>query len=191
MADPVSALDGHIVSGRFGNAAHPAVAIEEVGEFCLIQLAAWPETVSALGIKTAEAFDIPGAPGPGKFVETKDGLLLRVEPLKWWLVALGEASVSPPAVSPDEGSLLDMSQSRAWLKFRGDKAQTLLNHFLPVDLREASFPPGSVASTAFHHTGVTVWRTDGEYNLLLPRSFAVSLWEMLRDSAKQYGLEVH
>ena len=64
------------------------------------------------------------------------------------------------------------------------------NRHLPLDLRPASFPVGSVASTAFHHVGVTLWRSDDGFELFLPRGFALSLWEMLLESAAQFGGEV-
>ncbi len=86
--------------------------------------------------------------------------------------------------------MLEITQSRVWIKVSGSHAETLLNHFLPLDLREGAFPVGHVASSALHHVGVILWRTENCYNLFIPRSFAVSLWEMLCESAEQYGLEV-
>ena len=190
MASPVSPLNGYYTKGGSGVSGTPAVVFEEVKEFHHLQFAAWPETISKLGARCAKAFGSSRTPGPGRFVQTRSGVFLRVEPLKWWLISTDDAPIPELNVPATEGSALDISHSRAWLKISGDKAQQLLNQFLPIDLREAAFSTGSVASTAFHHTGVTVWRTDGEFNLLLPRSFAVSLWEMLQESALQYGLEV-
>jgi len=59
-----------------------------------------------------------------------------------------------------------------------------------LDLRDASFPVGSVASTAFHHVGITLYRSEAGYDLFLPRGFALSLWEMLLESAAQFGGEI-
>ena len=84
--------------------------------------------------------------------------------------------------------MLDMQDSRCWLRVGGGQAGTLLSHFLPLDMRSAAFPEGAVASTAFHHTGVTLWRDQDHFNLLIPRSSAQSLWELLCESAQQYGL---
>ena len=67
---------------------------------------------------------------------------------------------------------------------------TLLNRHLPIDLRENSFPLNSVASTAFHHCSVTLWRSVEGYELFLPRAFALSLWEILVESASQFGYEI-
>jgi sarcosine oxidase gamma subunit len=47
-----------------------------------------------------------------------------------------------------------------------------------------------VAATAFHHVGVTLWRSEAGYELFLPRGFALSLWELLYESAQQFGVEV-
>ena len=61
---------------------------------------------------------------------------------------------------------------------------------LPIDLREISFPLNSVASTVFHHCSVTLWRSKNGYELFLPRAFALSLWEVLLESAAQFGYEI-
>lgn len=190
MADPVSALDRHYAPGRFGTPGQAAVTLEEVKVFSLLQLAAWPATVAELSAQCASALGVAKAPDLGKFIRAKTGSLLRIGPLTWWLITEGSAPVARPVIPPAEGSPLDMSHSTTWLKIGGKKADDLLNHFLPIDLRDASFPPGSVASTVLHHTGVTLWRTDRHFNLLLPRSFALSLWELLQESTMQYGFDV-
>ena len=47
-----------------------------------------------------------------------------------------------------------------------------------------------VATSAMHHVAVTIWRSGDAFNLLIPRSFAVSLTELLIASAQQYGLRI-
>jgi heterotetrameric sarcosine oxidase gamma subunit len=86
--------------------------------------------------------------------------------------------------------LLDLSQSRVRLHVGGRQAALLLNHILPLDLSVRSFSENTVASTAFHHVGITLWRDSSGFNLFLPRSFAASLCEILTEIAQQYGLEV-
>ena len=76
------------------------------------------------------------------------------------------------------------------MRIEGPNAKDLLNRFLPIDLRDHAFADGAVASTAFHHVGVTLMRTGDAYELFIPRGFALSLWEMLVESAEQFGLEV-
>ena len=190
MVDAVSPLKEHAAAGRFGSAEPPVISLSEVKEHCLFQLAAWPYSVSTVGDIGAKAAGAPNVPGPGEASTGNKGTLLRVEPLKWWLLAEHHAAPAPPAVPPEDGNFLDLSHSRTWLKVGGEKADVLLNHFLPINLQDSSFPTYSIASTAFHHIGVTLWRSESCFNLLLPRSFAASLWQMLHESGMQYGLEV-
>jgi heterotetrameric sarcosine oxidase gamma subunit len=190
MTDQVSALENHLVTGRFGVSGEAGVVVEEVRDFGLLQLAAWPETIMTTGAKAAQAAGVSAPPSPGRVISGEKATLLRVEPLKWWLISENSAGAVLPALPAGDGTVLNLSHSRSWIRINGRKAETLLNHFLPIDLRPGSFPHDTVASTAFHHTGVTLWRCDGGFNLMLPRSFAASLWELLQESAKQYGLEV-
>ncbi len=187
MADAarVSALEGHYATGRFGAAGEPGVTLREVRELALHQIAAWPETLAAVGTAAAETVGAAAAPGPGKAVVGQTGTLLRIEPLKFWIFGL-----APSPLAADQGATLDLSHSRSHLRISGPEAATLLNRFLPLDLRPTAFPAGSVASTAFHHVGVTLWHSEAGFELFLPRGFALSLWEMLLEGAAQFGGEV-
>jgi len=80
--------------------------------------------------------------------------------------------------------------NRKRLCVAGDDAAEFLNRHFPLDLRDASFPVGTVASSATHHVGVTLWRSDQGYELFIPRGFALSLWEGLVESAEQFGVEI-
>ncbi|MQY43513.1 sarcosine oxidase subunit gamma [Epibacterium sp. SM1969] len=188
MANSTSPLQSSRRLGQFGRAGTIGVTIEEVTGFGMVQCAAWGATLAQVGAAAAAAAGCETAPQPGQCHAGTGAFLLRVEPLKWWLVAAPGAEVPTPTVAPEEGAVLDLQDGRCWLRISGAQAETLLNHFLPLDLRPAAFPVGAVASTAFHHTGVTLWRTEEHFNLLIPRSSAQSLWELLSESARQYGL---
>lgn len=188
MADSISALQGHLKPGRHGRSGAAGVTLCDIAGFTLTQIAGWPETMAGAARQAAKAAGSRTAPRPGKAIAGDHAALLRIEPLKWWLVC--EGAGAPPDLSLETCAVLDLSSSRTWLRVAGAEAATLLNHFLPLDLREVSFPAGSVASTAFHHVGVTLWRADDGYNLFLPRSFSASLRELLFESAVQYGLEI-
>jgi methylglutamate dehydrogenase subunit D len=189
MGESISALRDHLIPGRLGVPGEAAVTLTDVRRFYLTQFAAWPETVAQVGAIAAQVAGIPEVPGPGRAVTRQCGTLLRVEPLKWWLIS-EVAAVDQPCLPTETGATLDISSSRCWVRIGGPKAAILLNHFLPLDLRERAFPQGAVVSSAFHHVGVTLWRTQIGFNLLLPRSFAASLCEIMVESAGQYGLEV-
>jgi heterotetrameric sarcosine oxidase gamma subunit len=185
MVERVSALAGHYEVGRFGAEGEPGLTFSEARGSMLHQVAAWPDTLAAVGAKAARAAGVEAAPGPGRAVNGDDSALLRVEPLKWWLIG-----AAPPELAPEEGATLDLSHSRVHLRIFGPQAALLLNRHLPLNLSESAFPEGAVGSSAFHHVGVTLWRSPAGYELFLPRGFALSLWEMLLEGAAQFGFEV-
>lgn len=184
MADGVSAVKDHLKRGITGMAGVAGVTMSEIAPCPLIQIAAWPDTLNRTGTEAAHAIGSDSPPGPGGATIGPEGTLLRVEPLKWWLI---EHSGIPLI---ENGVLLDLSQSRVRLHVGGRQAARLLNHILPLDLSVRSFSENTVASTAFHHVGITLWRDSSGFNLFLPRSFAASLCEILTEIAQQYGLEV-
>jgi heterotetrameric sarcosine oxidase gamma subunit len=170
----VSALAGHYKTGRFEVDGGCGVTLTEVPDLCLFQMAAWPDTLKMVEKLAAE-----------QVASHEQAALLRVEPLKWWLVNCPAAELTA-----EQGATLDLSHSRTQIRVSGERAVDLLNRHLPLDLREPVFPAGSVAATAFHHVGVTLWRSEAGYELFLPRGFALSLWELLYESAVQFGVEV-
>ena len=192
-AHRVSALSNHFESGHFGISDQTGVIVVEMTDFDLLQIAAWPQTYRQVASVASQSIGA-GAKNSrqsGQSIHTDQGILLRVEPLKWWLLTSQRERLSNLDIESSQGSLLDLSHSRTWLKLKGDKATTLLNHFLPIDFRSAVFPAGSVISTAFHHIGITLYYNNDEFNIFLPRSFALSLWELLFEGSMQYGLEVN
>ncbi len=180
----VSALSGHYNRGHHG-VEGTGVVMHEVPDLQLWQLAAWPESLTVAANKLAQSTGVGSVPGFASAAGNETVALLRTEPLKFWVYG---AAVE--GANPDESVVLDISHSRTQIRISGPQATTLLNGYLPLDLREGSFPVNSVASTAFHHVGVTLWRSPAGYELFLPRGFALSLWELLLESSMQYGLMV-
>jgi len=185
VAERTSALQGHYETGRFGEPGEVGVTVREVEGLVLHQVAAWPDNVDEVAQRLGQVAGVETAPGPCATIVGDKGTLLRVEPLKWWL--LGAAA---PDLGPEDGSTLDLSHSRTHLRVAGPQAQPCLNRLLPVDLRHGSFVDDRVATTTMHHVAVTVWRSRKGFELFLPRGFAASLWEVLFDTAVQFGLEV-
>jgi len=188
MVDRVSALTGFYRTGKFGILGEDGTAgvrIEEIRDLVLHQVAVWPDSMDVVGKQVAKATGCKSAPGPCQATVGKKATMLRIEPLKWWLVG-GEVEV----LEAEQGATLDISHSRTQIRISGDQAASYLNRHLSLDLREDSFPVGSVASTAIHHVGVTLWRSEHGYELFIPRGFALSIWEGMFESAMQFGVEV-
>ncbi|MEX0301517.1 MAG: sarcosine oxidase subunit gamma [Leisingera sp.] len=188
MFDQVTALQEQLNPSRGGKPGPAGVTLSLLSGFTLTQIAGWPGTLTEAGAAAASTAGCAAAPGPGRIEQGAAGTLLRVEPLKWWLIQ-GAGLQSTPLQTVNGGTVLDLSSARTLVQVSGPQAETLLNHFLPLDLRPAAFPDGAVASTSFHHVGVTLWRSGALFTLALPQSFAASLWELLAGSALQYGLK--
>ena len=185
MAKRISALHEHLTLGQHNVADEVGVSLSEIDNLVLHQVAAWPESLRSLGELIATASGLKSAAQPCFASGDSTVGMLRVEPLKWWLVG-----AEPPKIAAEQGAVLDISHSRTRIRVSGPQSVALLNRLLPLDLRDANFPLNSVASSAIHHVGVTLWRNDLGYELFIPRGFAVSIWEVLFKSALQFGVEV-
>lgn len=197
-AGRVGALRGHYARGPAAAPAAtggdaPGVTLRELPGLRLLQVAAWHDTLAQAGEAAARAANVHIAPGPGQSAYRENGerAVLRVEPLKWWVLGEGGESAVAAAQLPAElGTTLDLSHSRTHLRIDGPFAAQFLNRHLPLDLREAAFPAGAVASSLLHHVGVTLWRAPAGYELFIPRGFALSVWEVLLQTAAQFDGEV-
>ena len=185
MAERVSALAGNYPRGHHGLDGQAGVILCDIPNLVLQQVSAWPETFARVGTEAAQAVGLVLAPGPGRASNGSAGALLRVEPLKWWLYGTMLADLKA-----QDGCLLDLSHARTHVRVSGSDAATCLNRHLPVDLRDGTCPVGSVVSTALHHVAVALWRSEHGFELFLPRGFAMTCWEVLFETAEQFGVEV-
>ena len=185
LAKRTSALEEHYLRGHFGDHSDSNIIFEEQKNLMLHQIAFWPETITKIKPSLMGLIGKNSLPNPGKSIIEGEIALLRIEPLKIWIIG-----TIAPQFETDGSVILDISHSRTQIRISGVDAANLLNRYLPIDLREPSFPIGSVISSAFHHVGVTLWRTEAGYELFLPRGFALSLWELLLNGAAQFGYDV-
>ena len=185
MVDRVSALAGHNQPGHRGDPGKTGIILHESQDLMLHQVAAWKDSIDEVSKMLAKLIGAKSVAGPGSGVTGNKGSMLRIEPMKWWLVG-----VVAPAFDAEQAATLDLSHSRTRLCITGDDAAEFINRHFPLDLREASFPIGSVASSATHHVGVTLWHSADGYELFIPRGFSLSLWEGLVESAEQFGVDI-
>lgn len=148
------------------------LTITENPDFTLHQIAAWPDSVASVSERISSRF--AAQPGRWRSLSRQGETVLWVEPLKFWQIG-GDA----PSMPPQDGFVLDLTDSRTWIRLAGTQARSVLGRRLPIDLRTEKFAPGAVASTVLHGVGVTVWRSSAGYELFLPRSFSRSLVELL------------
>ncbi|TVQ54562.1 MAG: hypothetical protein EA355_11535 [Rhodobacteraceae bacterium] len=180
---PLAGLTGAGVSGLVGEAG-PGVRLSTRTDLALWQVAAWPDTAAAVAAALGEAVGAPPPP-PGEVSRGPRGALVRVSPLKWWVI-----DGPRPDVDAGLGVALDLSHEQTPVRVEGRDAAALLSRIVAVDLRDAAFPPEAFAATGGHHMMLKLWRRGAErYEVFVMRSYARELWSALAASARQFGLE--
>jgi heterotetrameric sarcosine oxidase gamma subunit len=124
-----------------------------------------------------------GAPPPGKAVHGATGSLLRVHPQRLWLLADRAGIPGHMQLSANVGAVLDLSHARAIIHVAQDMAVPLLSRFIALDLRPDRFAVDDVAVTPLHRVAIAFWRRPDGVDLLVPRSFARSTWDVLAEAA--------
>ena len=185
MVSRSSALESNYLVGDNPTNNKSRLQLSEIKNLQLTQVAAWPESVNTVGSNIAHHLNLNEYALSNKAIVNNSVVMMRIEPLKWWIIGSGI-----PALSSDEGTSLDLSHSFAHLEISGLSASLFLNRHLPLDLREKYFPVNAVASSAIHHVSVKLWRSDSAYHLFIPRGFALSLWEIFLETASQFGYEI-
>jgi methylglutamate dehydrogenase subunit D len=153
------------------------------------QVACWPETFDEMEGQLAAAFGC-AAPAPGCASVTRDDrLLIRVEPLKWWIMG-PDGAECPLSPGPERGAVLDMSHDQAGISVEGAEAAELLKRLVSIDLRERAFPDLSWATTLAHHMITRMLRRDRGtpcYEVMVMRSYADDLRSLLAHHLAHFG----
>ena len=161
------------------------IYFKELNNLHLQQIACWSDSLSHSENFLKQELNINNLPNFNKGIIEKEFSFWRIEPLKWWIF---NKNIT---LSPDLGTTLDLSHSFTCIHISGNHASLLLNRYLPIDLRESKFPELSSASSAIHHVSIKLFKhSRNNYYLLIPRGFALSIWEILIDTSRQFGYEV-
>jgi methylglutamate dehydrogenase subunit D len=153
----------------------------------LIQHHGWPETYSDLAAAIAAQSGAATAPAPGKAVHGSRGSLLRIHPQRLWLLSERSDVAGGPTIEPHLGAALDLTHARAITRVADEIAQPLLSRFVAIDLRPHRFAIDDVAITPLHRVSVVLWRRAAGIDILAPRSFARSIWDLLAETAARLG----
>jgi len=149
------------------------------------QIAAWPDEISNIEKFFSDQLGVQKNIEFNKGEILKDNSLWRMEPFKWWLLG---GTINLPE---NLGTSLELSHAFTSISIDGEKSDILLNRHLPLDLRLDNFPINSSASSAIHHVSVKLFRiSEKEFRLFIPRGFALSIWEILLETASQFGYEI-
>jgi methylglutamate dehydrogenase subunit D len=151
----------------------------------LQQYHAWPDRYADMARMLAAHCGAANAPLPGKAVHGTTGSLLRVHPQRLWFVA-DRADAQPDLqLAPDMGAMLELSHARTAIRVTADAAVPLLSRFIAIDLRPDRFAVDDVAVTPLHRVSAVLWRRADGIDIMAPRSFARSIWELLAETAER------
>jgi heterotetrameric sarcosine oxidase gamma subunit len=111
---------------------------------------------------------------------------------QYWVVSQDQSTPArlASAVPDDLGTVTSLSHARVQLTISGPPARATLEKLLPIDLRPDKFQVGEFRQTSMHHVGIFIERTASDtYRLFLLRTFALTLLEVLRDAALEFGYD--
>ncbi|KLN61734.1 hypothetical protein WH96_05360 [Kiloniella spongiae] len=90
-----------------------------------------------------------------------------------------------------QAGFVDLSHARCRLCLSGAAAEKVLQRIAPLDFDLTIFPVGGFYQSGIHHIPVLFHRTDDqEFDLFIPTTWAVSIFEYLYDAALSYGINI-
>ena len=195
MAEPRSAFHDCLMPGRYGPASDsgPALTLSESAVGGLVQLAGWGDdfvlhiqpALAGLGLAGIGDYETAGA--------SDNAVSFRIAPQRLLVRCADAALLERTAAGLDNSvaAVVDLSHARAIIGIEGPGVEDLLARLATLDFRVNHFAPGRFAQTSVHHTGVLVHRlTATRFDIHVPSSFAVSLWDYVCICARPFGYEV-
>jgi sarcosine oxidase subunit gamma len=194
MVERLSPLESVLRQGSYGQFENGVgVALSETAPGSIVQLAAWPsqEKMVIAAIKKATGLALPDGAGGGAANGVKSAF--GFAPGKFTVVdeAEGLADALAKAVTPDSGTVTDLSHGRTAIRISGPKANWVLAKFFAIDFSLVGFPVGAGRSTMHHDTFAQIQRTGpDQFDIYVFRSFARSFWHALCRACEEVGYEV-
>ncbi len=182
-----SPLEGRSI----GNKA--TVAIRELAGVHATDLRVAPGMASYSTVQDVLGMSLPGKSGLTVRAAARDGAYMHVLCLApdWWLlVGATEAEEKLLTLRSNEDvhvSVVDVSGQRTIIELEGPQAREVLAHLWEQDLRDRSFPVGSVSQGLIAKAPVIVHHVaDMQYRVMVRSSFAMHVWNLLEDAAVEW-----
>jgi sarcosine oxidase, subunit gamma len=167
------------------------VAIREWPGLHTIDLRVAPGTSALTAISQALGLDLPGKPGQmlARSMSGESEIHVLCLAPDWWLIT-GFPEVEQklaPLNAEHHFSVVDVSGQRTTIELEGPNVRDVLAHLWDQDLREKSFPIGSVSQGLMAKAPVIVCHmAQFRYRVLVRSSFALHLWKALVDAAEEW-----
>lgn len=161
------------------------VAIRELPGLHTVDLRVAPGSAAHAAVAAALGIDLLSK--PGAVAGGNEAHALCVAPDWWLVVGLQDAEQKVAQLKNEHHfSVVDVSGQRTTIELEGPKVRELLAHVWEQDIREQSFPVGSVSQGLMVKAPVIVWHhAEARYRVMVRSSFAVHLWKALVDAAEE------
>jgi sarcosine oxidase subunit gamma len=198
MAERLSALSAEYRRGSFGAAggSGPGIIVAERRPLAIVEVAVGPgDSDAACACIAAEVGSAP--PKSANLAVTGVGAsILWIGPGQWLIVEAErpgrdlEAALQR-ALAGTAAAVVDVGHGRTVLRLTGPRVRDLLAKGTSIDLHPRAFPPGRCAQGLLGHVRALMHAVDAEMiDLYLARSFALTAWEWLCESAGEFGYSV-
>lgn len=151
-----------------------------------------PGSSSQAAVAETLGIDLPVKPGQTNTSTSSEGdaHVLCFAPDWWLVVGLNDAEQKILSLKQNDQyhfSVVDVSGQRTTIELEGPKVREVLAHLWEQDLRNKSFPVGSVSQGLMAKAPVIVWRIGPfRYRVMVRSSFALHLWKALVDAAEEW-----
>ena len=169
------------------------VAIRELPGLHTVDLRVAPASSTQAAVAEALRIDLPERPGHAQVGTSFDGnetYALCLGPDWWLIIGFQEAGQKPGMLHGKNDyhfSIVDVSGQRTTIELEGPMAHEVLAHLWEQDLREKSFPIGSVSQGLMAKSPVIVWHIAAfRYRVMVRSSFALHVWKALVDAAEEW-----
>lgn len=191
----LSPLHGSVTAGEFGDRSRGiGIVLAEPAQRAVVQVSARRLREDALAEAVAAHWgvELPRRPA---FASRGDCSFVWSGPGQWMVVAAGGGTALEALLDRHLGAfawLCDRSDGLACLRMSGPHLREALSRGVPVDLDARAFRPGDAAMTLVEHMAVQLWQVDDgpTFEMVFPRSSAVSLWRWLTASCAPFGYRV-
>lgn len=167
------------------------VSIREVPGLYTLDLRIAPGSTAQVAITAALGTELPAKTGQMQTATVHGGgeaYILCLAP-DWWLMVGYEDAEQKLAPLKDQHhfSIVDVSGQRTTIELEGPHAREVLAHLWEQDLREKSFPVGSVSQGLIAKAPVIVCHIAPlRYRIMVRSSFAVHVWKAVVDAGVEW-----
>ncbi|MCV0428342.1 MAG: hypothetical protein K5905_23035 [Roseibium sp.] len=184
MAEVLSPLKSKCVAGHHGASEKSGLKMGTRALSGLWQIAGWDDfesaaqpVLSSLGLKDGGTFRIAQhADGATAWRIAPDRILIE--------------TADPNLENAPELMKLDLSHARSVITLEGPSSRDLLSQLVAIDVTPMAFKPGEFFQTGIHHVGVLIHCLNSDrFDILVPGTWASSVWEALYENALPHGVE--